>query len=75
MESSIWAIFKHMIRDESITLDEQHKSCPKNSCCSYWNNRGSYNNDQRFPPSFLDVLKPIFKNLTKNELMNICLKV
>ena len=35
IESSIWAIFKHMVRDESITLDEQHKLCPKNSWCSY----------------------------------------
>ena len=57
-----------------ITLDEQHKLCPKNSWCSYWGNRGSDNDDKRLPSSFLDVLKPIFKNLTKNELLNRCLK-
>lgn len=53
MESSIWEIFKHMIRDESITLDEQHKLCPKNSWCSYWSNRCNYNDDNRLPSSFL----------------------
>ena len=74
MELSIWAIFKHMIWDESIILDEQHKLCPKNSWYSYWSNRGSYNDDKRLPSSFLDVLKPVFKNLTKNELLNRCLK-
>ena len=68
MESSILAIFKHMIRDE------QPKLCPKNSCCVYWSKRGSHNDDKRFSSSFLDVLKPIFKNLTKTELLNRCLK-
>ena len=53
MESSIWEIFKHMIRDESITLDEQHKLCPKNSWRSYWSNRCNYNDDNRLPSSFL----------------------
>ena len=63
-----------MIRDESIALDEQHKLCPKNSWCSYWSNRCNYNDDKNSPSSFLDVVKPIFKSLTKNELLNRRLK-
>ena len=66
-------MFKHMTRDESITLDKPQKLCPKNSWCNYWSNRVSYNDDKRLPSSFLDILKPIIKIMT-NELLNRCLK-
>ena len=31
MENDIWATFKHMIEDNSQSLDEQHSLCPKDS--------------------------------------------
>ena len=29
MQNAIWAIFHHMIKDETRTLDDQHKFCPQ----------------------------------------------
>ena len=29
METAIWAIFHHMIRNDEIELDKQHGLCPK----------------------------------------------
>ena len=43
MENDIWAIFKHIIRDNSQPLDEQHSLCPRDSWCTYWSNREKYN--------------------------------
>ena len=46
-ENDIWAIFKHMIQDSSQSLDEQPSLSPKDSCCTYWSNRGKYNDEKR----------------------------
>ena len=34
MKYSIWTIFRHMICDESVRLDEQYNTCSKNSWCT-----------------------------------------
>ena len=39
MENDIWAIFKHMIPDNSQSLDEQHSLWPRDSWCTHWSNR------------------------------------
>lgn len=76
MKASIWAIFKHMIRDEHKTLDEQHSLCPKgtNSWCTYGRDRNTYNDEKRLPSAFVVALTPLFTNLTKHELLERCLQ-
>ena len=67
MKYSIWTIFRHMICDESVRLDEQYNSCSKNSWCTWWSNRGSYYDNKLLLSSFLDTLfiKAFFQNLKK----------
>ena len=38
MQNAIWAIFHHIIKDETLTLDEQHKYCPQSpdTWCKFW---------------------------------------
>ena len=76
MKNAIWAIYNHMIIADKLSLDEQHSLCPKaiNSWCKYWSNRGNYNDANRLPSIFLDEIRPIFTNLTNNELLKRCLK-
>ena len=74
MENDIWAIFKHIIRDNSQSLDEQHSLCPRDSWCTYWSNREKYNDQKRLASVFIEVLKPLFINLTKSELLKRCLQ-
>ena len=38
MQNNIWAIFKHMIQDDSISIAEQHANYPKYGWCKYWAN-------------------------------------
>ena len=74
MENDIWAIFKHIIRDNSQSLDEQHSLCPRDSWCTYWSNREKYNDQKRLASVFIEVLKPLFLNLTKSKLLKRCLQ-
>ena len=38
MQNGIWAIFRLVIKDETLSLDEQHKFCPKtpDAGCKFW---------------------------------------
>ena len=80
MKTSIWAIYHHMIKDDTLSLEEQHKLCPKgkDSWCKFWkdkeNNTATYNDDKRLPHVFLHELKPIFTRLSKDDLLGRCLK-
>ena len=75
METAIWAIFHHMIRNDEIELDKQHGLCQKggSSWCTYWRNPNEYNDNKRLPSAFIEALKPLFKNLTKEERLKRCL--
>ena len=73
MKKDIWAIFEHCIRDEPAPLDQQHAFCPKDCWCRYWSNRAEYNETKRSPPVFKDELRPIFKSLTDDALLDRCL--
>ena len=44
IQNAIWAIYHHVIKDNNLASDEQHKICPSSadSWCKYWidtNNR------------------------------------
>ena len=75
MKDSIWPIFSHMISHDSDSLDDQHKFCPKgdDSWCKYWSDRENYSEKNRLPAVFADLLKPVFVDLTKDELLKRCL--
>ena len=75
MVDSIWAIYYHMIKGTEMELPEQHQYCPKGdaSWCKYWSNRESYDESRRLAPVFLEVLKPIFKDLTDENLLGRCM--
>ena len=74
MENDIWVIFKHMIRDNSQSLDQQHSLCPKGSWCTYSSNWKKYNGQKRLASVFTEVLTSLFINLSKSELLHRCLQ-
>ena len=76
MKTRIWAIVYHMIKDESSSLEEQHKLCPKgeDTWCKFWKDRTSYKEDNRLPSVFIEELKPIFIRLTNDDLLKRCLQ-
>ena len=53
-------------------MEEQHSLCPKDNAtwCSYWKNPDTYDSS---PSVFLDVLKPLFTNLSNPSLLSRCL--
>ena len=69
LETAIWAIFHHMIRNDEIELDKQHGLCPKGSSswCTYWRNPNEYNDNKLLPSAFIEALKPLFN---QNEAIN-----
>lgn len=79
MKDAIKAIYKHMIRDDTSSLEDQHSCCPKemSTWCKYWKdqleNTTEYNDQKRLPPVFKDELKPIFNRLSDEALLKRCL--
>ena len=80
MKKSIKAIQHHLIKSETLSLDKQHQYCPKDNktWCKYWksknNNDCSYSEENRLPAVFHKELEPIFERLSKDELLERCLK-
>ena len=58
--------------------DHQHNyviiSCPKDGWCNFWKSRDNHDNEKRLPTVFYDLLEPIFQRLSKNDLLNRCLR-
>ena len=75
MTNDIWAILKHMVCKDGVSLAKQHENCPKNdnSWCKFWSKHGEYDNSTRLPVPFFNELEPIFYRLTKDELLDRCL--
>ena len=75
MGTAIWAIYHHIITDDSKHLSEQHVFCPKGptSWCVFWREPAKYNQNNRLPSVFIPELKPLFTNLTKKDLLQRCL--
>lgn len=76
MKNSVWAIYHHMIKDDSCSLEEQHKLCPKGegTWCKFWKAPEEYKEDNHLPCVFIDELKPIFIRLTNDDLLKRCLQ-
>ena len=80
MKKSISAIFKHMIRKDNETLEEQHSDCPKEegTWCKFWDdklkNTDTYIDENRLPSAFICELKPLFNRLSCDVLLKRCLK-
>ena len=74
MRNAVWAIYYHMIKGDSTSLDELHTYCPKtqDSWCLYHSNREKYTENTRLPSVFLTELKPIFENLTDSDILGRC---
>ena len=79
MKRSISAIFKHMIRDESLPLESQHSMCPqnKNTWCKFWKDKQcktkEYDDKKRLPSVFQTELQSLFDRLSDNKLLERCL--
>ena len=75
MVKAIWAILKHMVRNDSETLDQQHSCCPKSSTtwCKFWQQDGEYCDNKRLPSVFYDELRPLFARLSEDKLLERCL--
>ena len=74
MKKNIWAIFHHMIINDKESLEIQHDLCPKkDTWCKFWANKENYSEKNRLPHVFRELLKPIFTDLTKDELLKRCL--
>ena len=75
VQNYVWAIFKHMIQDDSISMAEQHANCPKCNRCKYWSNNLNYDPSKKQPRVFVDTLKPIFTRLTNEDILQRCIDV
>ena len=79
MKDSINAIKCHMIENMGLSLEKQHRYCPKgkNSWCKFWadkqNQTNTYDNSKRLPEVFLEELGPIFERLSDEKLLKRCL--
>ena len=80
MKESIKAIQCHMIEDTSMSLEKQHRHCPKgkNTWCKFWadkrNNTNTYDHSKRLPEVFMKELDPIFERLSDESLLTRCLQ-
>ena len=69
-----------MIKDEKMTLVQQHKHCPmnKSTWCKFWqdklHNHGNYTEDSRIPEVFKSELKYLFDRLSDETLLQRCLE-
>jgi len=79
MKTAVLAIKCHLIREDGVTLQFQHRFCPKNkeTWCKFWKDQlygtSEYDESGRLPSVFMAELEPIFKRLSDNELLNRCL--
>ena len=81
MKTAIRAIYEHMIKDDELSLVQQHMHCPKTTntanTCKHWqdrlHNKGMYTEDSRLPSVFKSELKYLFERLSDDELLKRCL--
>ena len=72
MADAIMAGLKHSVEESGKTLKEQHSFCPRNDWCKFWKSPELYDESKRLPPSFFNVLKPLFERLSSAELLSRC---
>ena len=70
MKKAINAILHHMIKDDTMSLVQQHMYCPRHSktWCKFWldklHDKGTYNESSRLPTVFKAELHPLFDRLS-----------
>lgn len=80
MKESIKAIQGHRIVDDGMSLEKQHRHCPKgkDTWCTFWadkhNKTNTYDDSKRLPAVFMKELDPIFTRLSDNALLSRCLQ-
>ena len=80
MKNAVMAIYNHMIKDDNLSIMQQHRYCPKISStwCKYWqdklHNNGDYTEVGRLPPIFNSKLKYLFERLCDENLLIRCLQ-
>lgn len=75
MRRSIWAIYFHKMSSDA---NPSHGLCPPgpNSWCKYNNslhNGSKYKHKHSIAPAIMEVIKPIFRDLSSDDLLKKCL--
>ena len=79
MKNAVTAILNHLVKDEKLSLEEQHAFCPKDrtTWCKYWKDQADkttlYDESKRLPSAFKNELEPIFIRLSQTDLLERCL--
>ena len=75
MVKAIWAILKHMVRNDSESLEQQHSYCHKSSStwCKFWQKAKEYCDEKRLPNVSYDELRPLLTRLSEDKLLERCL--
>ena len=69
-----------MVKNDKLTLKKQYQYFPRSAdtWCKYRKDKtdktSAYNEDNRLPEVFMQQLDPIFTRLSKDDLLNRCLK-
>ena len=74
MRQDVWAFLKHMVQNDTETLEQQHDYCPKDAWCNFWKSRDNYDNVKRLTTVFYDLLETIFQRFSNNGLLNRCVR-
>jgi len=52
MRNNVWAIFQHIVIDDTKSMEEQHSRCPREGWCKFWANKEKYIQKNRLPSVF-----------------------
>ena len=80
MKNAIMAIYHHMIKDDNLSLVQQHKYYPKtpSTRCKYSLDKlydnGTYSENCRLPTVFKPELKHLFERLSDEERLKRCIQ-
>ena len=75
-----WSVVAVLFHSSDISNeDERHKYCPRtaSSCCKWWSDKDNgerrYKKNMNLPLAIMEELKPIFKDLSNDDLLLKCL--
>ena len=53
MRQDVWAVLKHMLQNDTETLEQQHDYCPKDGWCHFRKSRDNYDDEKDCQPCFM----------------------